>query len=35
MHLPDLSLGADTIYDPATAEKFIHAGADFIVGPIL
>ena len=31
---PDLLLGAGTIYTPEEAEKFIAAGADFIVQPI-
>lgn len=32
---PDLILGIGTIMDSATAEKFIDAGAHFIVSPIL
>ncbi len=32
---PDLLLGAGTIYTPEEAEKFIAAGADFIVQPII
>ncbi len=32
--LPGLSLGIGTVYDVTTAEKFIEAGADFIVQPI-
>lgn len=31
---PELTLGVGTIVDAATAEKFIHAGAEFIVAPI-
>lgn len=31
----DLSLGIGTIMDDATTQKFIDAGADFIVSPIL
>jgi 2-dehydro-3-deoxyphosphogluconate aldolase/(4S)-4-hydroxy-2-oxoglutarate aldolase len=33
--LPDVILGAGTIYDAPTAAVFIDAGADFIVSPIL
>lgn len=33
--LPELSLGAGTILDAGTAQKFIDAGADFIVAPNL
>jgi 2-dehydro-3-deoxyphosphogluconate aldolase / (4S)-4-hydroxy-2-oxoglutarate aldolase len=33
--LPDLSLGAGTILDADTAQKFIDAGADFIIAPNL
>lgn len=32
--LPDLLLGAGTIYTAADAERFIAAGADFIVQPV-
>lgn len=32
---PDLTLGIGTIMDAATTEKFIGAGADFIISPIL
>lgn len=32
---PDLMLGIGTIMDPGTTEKFIDAGADFIISPIL
>jgi 2-dehydro-3-deoxyphosphogluconate aldolase/(4S)-4-hydroxy-2-oxoglutarate aldolase len=30
---PDLSLGAGTILDHATADQYIQAGADFIIAP--
>ena len=33
--LPELSLGAGTILDMETAQKFIDAGADFIIAPNL
>lgn len=33
--LPELSLGAGTILDTETAQKFIDAGADFIIAPNL
>jgi 2-dehydro-3-deoxyphosphogluconate aldolase/(4S)-4-hydroxy-2-oxoglutarate aldolase len=33
--LPGLSLGIGTIYDEETAQKYIDAGADFIVTPCL
>lgn len=33
--LPELSLGAGTILDVETAQKFIDAGADFIIAPNL
>jgi len=33
--LPELSLGAGTILDAATAHKYIDAGADFIIAPNL
>jgi 2-dehydro-3-deoxyphosphogluconate aldolase / (4S)-4-hydroxy-2-oxoglutarate aldolase len=33
--LPDLSLGAGTILDGETAQKYIDAGADFIIAPNL
>jgi 2-dehydro-3-deoxyphosphogluconate aldolase/(4S)-4-hydroxy-2-oxoglutarate aldolase len=33
--LPGLSFGIGTIYDAATARKFVDAGADFIVTPCL
>jgi 2-dehydro-3-deoxyphosphogluconate aldolase/(4S)-4-hydroxy-2-oxoglutarate aldolase len=32
---PDLKLGIGTVMDGATTEKFIAAGADFIISPIL
>ena len=32
---PDLLLGAGTIYQPEDAERFIAAGADFIVSPVI
>jgi 2-dehydro-3-deoxyphosphogluconate aldolase/(4S)-4-hydroxy-2-oxoglutarate aldolase len=32
---PDLMLGIGTIMDAATTKKFIDAGADFIISPIL
>jgi 2-dehydro-3-deoxyphosphogluconate aldolase/(4S)-4-hydroxy-2-oxoglutarate aldolase len=32
---PDLTLGIGTIIDGATTKKFIDAGADFIISPIL
>ncbi|MDO7874844.1 bifunctional 4-hydroxy-2-oxoglutarate aldolase/2-dehydro-3-deoxy-phosphogluconate aldolase [Hymenobacter sp. ASUV-10] len=32
---PDLLLGAGTIFQAADAEKFIAAGADFIVSPVI
>jgi 2-dehydro-3-deoxyphosphogluconate aldolase/(4S)-4-hydroxy-2-oxoglutarate aldolase len=32
---PDLMLGIGTILDGATTKKFIEAGADFIISPIL
>lgn len=32
---PDLMLGIGTIMDGATTQKFIEAGADFIISPIL
>lgn len=32
---PDLMLGIGTVMDGATTEKFIDAGADFIISPIL
>jgi 2-dehydro-3-deoxyphosphogluconate aldolase / (4S)-4-hydroxy-2-oxoglutarate aldolase len=34
-HYPDLMLGIGTIMDPDTTLKFIDAGADFIISPIL
>jgi 2-dehydro-3-deoxyphosphogluconate aldolase / (4S)-4-hydroxy-2-oxoglutarate aldolase len=33
--MPELVLGIGTIYDAATAEKYIAAGADYIVAPIM
>ncbi len=33
-HCPGLSLGIGTIYTPADAERFIAAGADFVVQPV-
>ncbi|MGL6268395.1 MAG: bifunctional 4-hydroxy-2-oxoglutarate aldolase/2-dehydro-3-deoxy-phosphogluconate aldolase, partial [Chitinophagaceae bacterium] len=33
--LPDLSLGAGTIMDAETAQRFIDTGADFIIAPNL
>jgi 2-dehydro-3-deoxyphosphogluconate aldolase/(4S)-4-hydroxy-2-oxoglutarate aldolase len=32
---PDLMLGIGTVMDPQTTRKFIDAGADFIISPIL
>jgi 2-dehydro-3-deoxyphosphogluconate aldolase/(4S)-4-hydroxy-2-oxoglutarate aldolase len=32
---PDLMLGIGTVMDPETTRKFIDAGADFIISPIL
>ena len=32
---PDLLLGAGTIFQPDDAERFIAAGADFIVSPVI
>ncbi len=32
---PDFILGIGTVMDGATTEKFIHAGAQFIVSPVL
>jgi len=32
---PDLMLGIGTVTDAATTEKFISAGADFIISPIM
>lgn len=34
-HFPDLMLGIGTIMDGPTTRKFIEAGADFIISPIL
>ena len=34
-HYPDLMLGIGTVMDGATTKKFIDAGADFIISPIL
>jgi 2-dehydro-3-deoxyphosphogluconate aldolase/(4S)-4-hydroxy-2-oxoglutarate aldolase len=34
-HYPELMLGIGTIMDAATTQKFIDAGADFIISPIL
>ena len=34
-HLPDMAIGVGTIYDIEAANKFIYAGADFVVTPIL
>lgn len=34
-NLPDLALGIGTIYDEESAHKFIDAGADFVVTPVL
>ena len=34
-NFPDLKLGIGTIMDAATTKKFIDAGADFIISPIL
>lgn len=31
---PDMSLGIGTIYTPEDAERFIRAGADFVVQPV-
>jgi 2-dehydro-3-deoxyphosphogluconate aldolase / (4S)-4-hydroxy-2-oxoglutarate aldolase len=32
---PDMSIGIGTVMDAATTQKFIDAGADFIISPIL
>lgn len=32
-NLPGLALGIGTVYDGATAQKYIDAGADFVVAP--
>lgn len=32
---PEMKLGIGTVMDPATTQKFIDAGADFIISPIL
>jgi len=32
---PGLTLGAGTVLDPVTAERYIHAGANFIASPFL
>ena len=34
IHCPEMSLGIGTIYTPEDAERFLKAGADFIVQPI-
>ncbi len=34
-HHPEAALGIGSIVDAGTAEKFIHAGADFVVSPLL
>lgn len=34
-NLPDLAVGIGTIYDDESANKFIYAGADFVVTPVL
>lgn len=34
-NLPGLSMGIGTIYDAATAQKYVDAGTDFIVTPCL
>jgi 2-dehydro-3-deoxyphosphogluconate aldolase / (4S)-4-hydroxy-2-oxoglutarate aldolase len=34
-HLPDMAMGIGTIYDAESANKFIYAGADFVVTPVL
>lgn len=34
-HFPDLMLGIGTIMDGDTTKKFIEAGADFIISPIM
>ena len=34
-HLPDMAMGVGTIYDTEAVNKFIYAGADFVVTPIL
>jgi 2-dehydro-3-deoxyphosphogluconate aldolase / (4S)-4-hydroxy-2-oxoglutarate aldolase len=34
-HFPDLMLGIGTIMDAPTTKKFIDAGADFIISPIM
>jgi 2-dehydro-3-deoxyphosphogluconate aldolase / (4S)-4-hydroxy-2-oxoglutarate aldolase len=32
---PQLALGIGTVMDPVTTEKYINAGADFIISPVL
>lgn len=34
-HFPELMLGVGTVLDPETTKKFIDAGADFVISPIL
>lgn len=34
-HFPELMLGIGTVMDGATTKKFIDAGADFIISPIM
>ena len=34
-HLPDMAVGIGTVYDAEATNKFIYAGADFIVTPAL
>jgi 2-dehydro-3-deoxyphosphogluconate aldolase / (4S)-4-hydroxy-2-oxoglutarate aldolase len=34
-HFPDLMLGIGTVMDAATTKKFIDAGADYIISPIM
>lgn len=34
-YYPDLMLGIGTVMDGATTEKFVDAGADFIISPIM
>lgn len=34
-HFPDLTLGIGTIMDASTTKKFIDAGADFIISPVM
>ncbi|GAB2764102.1 bifunctional 4-hydroxy-2-oxoglutarate aldolase/2-dehydro-3-deoxy-phosphogluconate aldolase [Rhabdobacter roseus] len=34
-HLPGTAIGIGTIYDGETAQRFIDAGADFVIAPIM